>query len=65
MVDLALDPPTISEIIEIALSDHVSFDQLRALLGVGPDEAKALMRQNLKTGTHPGAKAEKHVYMDL
>ncbi len=43
-----LDPPTISEIIEMALSDHASFDQIRALHGLGPDEVKALMRQNLK-----------------
>ena len=44
---------TISEIIEMALSDHASFDQIRALHGLGPDEVKALMRQNLKTGSYP------------
>ncbi len=47
-----LDPPTISEIIEMALSDHVSFDQIRALHGLGPDEVKALMRKNLKSGSY-------------
>ena len=47
-----LAPPTISEIIEMALSDHVSFDQIRALHGLGPDEVKALMRKNLKSGSY-------------
>jgi uncharacterized protein (TIGR03643 family) len=48
----ALDPATISEIIEMALSDHASFDQIRALHGVSPDDVKALMRQNLKSGSY-------------
>jgi hypothetical protein len=29
-----------SEIIEMALSDHASFDQIRALHGLGPDQVK-------------------------
>jgi uncharacterized protein (TIGR03643 family) len=36
----------------MALSDHASFDQIRALHGLGPDEVKALMRQNLKPGSY-------------
>ena len=48
----APDPATVSEIIEMALSDHVSFDQIRALHGLGPDEVKALMRQSLKPGSY-------------
>jgi uncharacterized protein (TIGR03643 family) len=52
MVERVLDPPTISEIIEMALSDHVSFDQIRALHGLGPDGVKALMRRNLKSGSY-------------
>jgi uncharacterized protein (TIGR03643 family) len=52
MVERVLDPPTISEIIEMALSDHVGFDQIRALHGLGPDEVKALMRRNLKSGSY-------------
>ena len=47
-----LDPSTTSEIIEMALSDHVSFEQIRALHGLGPDDVKALMRQNLKSGSY-------------
>ncbi len=47
-----LDPAVISEIIEMALSDHASFDAIRHLHGLGPDAVKALMRQNLKTGSY-------------
>ena len=52
MKNKALDPAMISEIIEMALSDHASFDQIRALHGLGPDEVKALMRQTLKSGSY-------------
>ena len=47
-----LDPATLGEIIEMALSDHASFDQIRTLHGLGPDDVKALMRQNLKSGSY-------------
>ena len=47
-----LDPATLGEIIEMALSDHASFDQIRSLHGLGPDDVKALMRQNLKSGSY-------------
>jgi uncharacterized protein (TIGR03643 family) len=47
-----LDPAILGEIIEMALSDHISFVQIRALHGLGPDEVKALMRQNLKPGSY-------------
>lgn len=46
------EPAVVSEIIEMALSDHVSFDQIRALHGLGPDEVKALMLQSLKPGSY-------------
>jgi uncharacterized protein (TIGR03643 family) len=46
------DPATLGEIIEMALSDHASFDQIRASHGLGPDAVKALMRQNLKPGSY-------------
>ena len=52
MKNQLLDPPTLSEIIEMALSDHTSFGQIRALHGLGPDEVKELMRQNLKSGSY-------------
>lgn len=48
----AVDASAESEIIEMALSDHVSFDDIRSLHGIGPDEVKALMRTRLKTGSY-------------
>lgn len=48
----ALSADTIAEIIEMALSDHVSFDQLRAVHGLAPNEVKALMMQQLKRGSY-------------
>jgi uncharacterized protein (TIGR03643 family) len=48
----AIEASTESEIIEMALSDHVSFEDIRALHGLGPDEVKALMRSRLKTGSY-------------
>jgi uncharacterized protein (TIGR03643 family) len=52
MTDTALDAATISEIIEMALSDHISFDLIRAQHGLSPDQVKALMRANLKPGSY-------------
>ena len=59
MKDAALptspDPLTeavISEIIEMALSDFTSFDNIRTLQGVSPDQVKALMRKTLKPGSY-------------
>jgi uncharacterized protein (TIGR03643 family) len=46
------DPAIESEIIEMALSDHVSFAHIRLLHGVSPDEVKRLMRQRLKPGSY-------------
>lgn len=48
----ALTPEALGEIIQMALSDHVSFDQLRAVHGLGPDEVQALMKQALKPGSY-------------
>ena len=42
----------ISEIIEMALSDHVSFEAIQALHGLSADQVKALMRSNLKAGSY-------------
>ena len=46
--DPALTPRQISEIIEMALSDHVSFSTISAQHGVTPDQIKTIMRSNLK-----------------
>ena len=47
-----LSPAQISEIVEMALSDHISFTQISAQHGVTPDEIKALMRTQLKPGSY-------------
>jgi uncharacterized protein (TIGR03643 family) len=52
MTDTPRDAATISEIIEMALSDHVGFDLIRAQHGLSPDQVKALMRTNLKPGSY-------------
>ena len=48
----ALTPIQISEIVEMALSDHVSFSVIKAQHNVSPDEVKAIMRQQLKAGSY-------------
>ena len=48
----ALTPSQISEIIEMALSDHISFTLISAQHGVSPDQIKAIMRKQLKPGSY-------------
>ena len=47
-----LDAAKVSEIIEMALSDAVSFADIRSLHGLDPDAVKALMRRELKPGSY-------------
>ena len=47
-----LGPAKVNEIIEMALSDAVSFQTIRAVQGLGPDAVKALMRRQLKPGSY-------------
>ena len=47
-----LDVATVSEVVETALSDHVSFDQIRALHGLSQDQVEVLMRTTLKPGSY-------------
>lgn len=47
-----LESATVSEIVEMALSDKASFADIRALHGLGPDDVKTLMRQELKPGSY-------------
>ena len=53
---VALDPvhdaALIGEIIQMALSDHVAFAEIRAVHGLGPDQVKALMRSQLSPGSY-------------
>ncbi len=41
-----------SEIIEMALSDHITFEQIKNLYGIGEKDVKKLMRKNLKEGSY-------------
>ena len=41
-----------SEIIELALSDHVSFENIKTIYGIGEKDVKKLMRENLKTQSY-------------
>ena len=40
------------EIIELALSDHASFDNIRSIYGIGEKDVKKLMRENLKSRSY-------------
>ena len=42
----------ISDIVQMALSDHVSFASIRMEYGIGEKDVQALMRRGLKTGSY-------------
>lgn len=52
MTRAALSPAQISEIVEMALSDHISFTQISEQHQVTPDEIKVIMRDQLKPGSY-------------
>ena len=41
-----------SEIIELALSDHTSFESIKSLFGINDQQVKELMRDNLKPSSY-------------
>lgn len=47
-----LSPEHVSEIVQMALSDHVSFADIKREYGLNDTQVKALMRDNLKTGSY-------------
>jgi uncharacterized protein (TIGR03643 family) len=47
-----LTPEHISEIIQMALSDHVSFADIQAEYGISDKQVKTLMRDTLKSGSY-------------
>ena len=49
---MSLPDAHISEIIEMALSDHVSFADIEREYGLGEKQVKALMRDTLKPGSY-------------
>jgi uncharacterized protein (TIGR03643 family) len=42
----------LSEIIEMALSDHIGFDTIKSQYGLNADQVKAVMRSHLKPGSY-------------
>lgn len=54
----------ISGIIEMALSDHVSFDDIEAEYGLREPQVKALMRANLKSGSYKAWRKRVHDFGD-
>ena len=42
----------VSEIIEMALSDHVSFENIKSQYDLSEKEVKSLMRRELKVGSY-------------
>ena len=49
---LNLKPCHVSEIIQMALSDKISFKQIALEYNLREDDVKKLMRQNLKRGSY-------------
>ena len=47
-----LEPSEISEIIEMALSDHISFGQIQSQYGLQENEVKKIMKTNLKVASY-------------
>ena len=47
-----LDVASVGEIIQMALSDHIGFNQIREIYGLSPDAVKVLMRTNLAPGSY-------------
>lgn len=47
-----LEGATLSEIIEMALSDQTAFADIKRLHGVSEKQVKVIMRENLKSGSY-------------
>jgi len=47
-----LSPAHLSDVIQMALSDHVSFADIQREYGLGEKQVKALMRDTLKPGSY-------------
>jgi len=53
-----------SEIIEMALSDHISFGQIEKQFGIKEKEVKKLMKKNLKEGSYKVWRKRVRVFSD-
>ena len=54
----------ISEIIEMALSDHISFQQIEKQFGIKEKDVKKLMKKNLKEGSYKAWRKRVRVFSD-
>ena len=59
-----LSDEEISEVIEMALSDHTSFAQIETLYGLRDKDVKALMRRNLKRGSYEAWRRRVRAFSD-
>ena len=53
-----------SEIIELALSDHASFQNILELYGIGEKDVKKLMRENLKERSYKSWRKRVRTFSD-
>lgn len=54
----------VSEIVQMALSDHISFADIEREYGLGEKAVKALMRDTLKTGSYKSWRKRVRVFAD-
>tara|TARA_B100000989_G_scaffold266300_1_gene219680 strand:- start:1275 stop:1478 length:204 start_codon:yes stop_codon:yes gene_type:complete len=54
----------IHEVIEMALSDHTSFQQIEALYGLKEGDVKRLMRKYLKRGSYQAWRRRVRAFSD-
>lgn len=62
--NVELDEGTRSEIVAMALSDHVSFKDIQDLHGLSPDAVKTLMRDTLRSGSYRAWRKRVRVFGD-
>ncbi|WP_299029828.1 TIGR03643 family protein [uncultured Sulfitobacter sp.] len=58
----SLKPEAISDIIQMALSDHVPFATIKAEYGLSEKEVQALMRRELKAGSYRAWRKRVHAF---
>ena len=57
-----LQPEEVSDIIQMALSDHVSFTNIEKSYGLKESQVVRLMRSNLKTGSYRAWRKRVHEF---
>tara|TARA_B110000858_G_scaffold195172_1_gene250987 strand:- start:479 stop:694 length:216 start_codon:yes stop_codon:yes gene_type:complete len=53
-----------SEIIELALSDHATFQNIQEIYGIGEKDIKKLMRENLKERSYKSWRKRVRTFSD-